>query len=388
MRIQYFTFNDIDSIMFAGEWNPVNKIKKNINIKGYVRKGKFVRSSNREQNVRETAVKIAAVSLGVLATVLGVSLASAALTKVRYNKNLVDFGKKMANNLDDIEDMKIPGSLKKISKPKVTDKKSMTFFIGGMGKFEDAQGEKLMKSVRSAYAKQGRPIDKNHELIPLFHNHQVRNKVKIAGKEMELGVVQEIGSVFEKAAISGYNKDSVIMAKEIYKWHKLNPDKPINIITGSAGGFQGRDIPHILQAAGVDTKKLMKVFSTATPDFGLVDEIVPTLKVMHSDDMYAHTIPKTLISMPSLHRGTVFLGKGDTPMYRRMVMKKAMFDAKNEVVVKNGKFVAGKQFQEPSDKDLKKVMPAIVHFGPAYWNGETPTSKKTLQYLNNFMFKN
>lgn len=387
MRNKYFTFNDVDSIMFTEDWNPlkdrgsanpVNMIRKKINIKGYVRKGKFVRSSNREQNVREKAVRVAAISLGVLATALGVGIASAAMIKVRYNKNLVDFGKKMANNLDDIPDMKIPKGVKNVVSPKVTDKKSMSFFIGGLGTVEDVTGEKFLKTVRSAYTNQSKSLPKNlrklpledrHELIPLFHSSQVR-------KSEVVDTAQDIYDVFKTGAIKGYNEDSVSMAKEIYKWHLKNPTKPINIITSSSGGFQGRDIPHILEAAGVDTQKLMKVFSTATPDYGLVDEIVPTFKVMHNDDLYAKIFPniKEKAGLPSLHRGkTIFLGKGDTPKYRELVKKKAIFDAKK----------TGKNPTIPTDWE----MPLAVHLTPAYFNGETNTSKKTLQYLNNFMFK-
>lgn len=376
----YLTKSKLGSITFASEISP-RKIRKNINVKGFLRKGKFVRAFNRKQDVREKVIKVAVASLAVLGTALGVGVASAALTKVRYNRNLVNFGKNIAKGGIGIEDMKIPEGLKKIPRPKpITDpnKKTMTFFVGGMSKFEDAEGEKFMKLVRSAYAKQGRPIDKNNELIPLFHQYQTK-------RGGNAGIAQEIIDVFEKATVRGYNKDSVIMANEIYKWHKLNPTKPINIVTASAGGFQGRDIPHILEAAGVDTKKLMKVFSTASPDYGLVDEVVPTLKVMHNDDLYSKTIPgiKDGLRLPSLHRGTRFVGKGNTPEYKDMVARKWMFDDGNQVVKENGTFVAGKRYNTPSDKE----MPLIVHFAPAYFNGETKTSKKTLQYLHNFMFK-
>ena len=382
----YFTKSRLRSITFASDIAP-RKIKKNINVRGYVRNGKFVRSFKREQDIREIAVKVAAVSLGVLGAVLGVGIASAAMTKVRYNKNLVDFGKKMANNLDDIPDMKIPKGVKNVVIPKETNKQSMSFFIGGLGTAEDVTGEKFLKTVRSAYTNQSKSIPKNmrktpledrHELVPLFHSSQVR-------KSEIVNTRQDIYDAFKTGAIKGYNEDSVSMAKEIYKWHTLNPDKPINIITSSSGGFQGRDIPHILQAAGVDTKKLMKVFNTATPDYGLVDEIVPTMKVMHNDDLYAKTFPnlREKAGLPSLFRGnTIFLGNGDTPRYRELVERKAIFDAKSEVTRQGDKFIVGKP-KIPTDWE----MPLAVHLTPAYFNGETPTSKKTLQYLNNFMFK-
>jgi len=352
-------------ITFSGN----QKVKKDIKVKGYVRKGKFVRSFNREQNVNQIALKVAGVSLAVLGGALGIGITGAAVTKFRYNKNLVDFGKKIANGTADIPSMKIPEGVKKIKPPYRidADKDDLTFFIGGMGRAEDALGEKLMKTVRASFKARGKDITKRHELVPLFHNYQVKRDVnlKVLGKDLSDTPVakmgQEIYDVFNKAAIKGYNEDSLIMANEIYKWHKLNPTKPINLITASGGGFQGKDVPHLLNAAGVDPK-LMKVFSTATPDYGIVDEIVPTLKVMHTDDMYARTIPKIKqLNLPSLHRGTTWVGPGDTPEYRAMLKKG------NKMV---------------SDYE----MPAAVHFAPAYFNGETLSSKKTLKLLENFMF--
>ena len=392
MEDKYFTSSRLNEITFANNNN--RKIRKNINVKGFFRKGKFVNPFSRKQDVREKVIKVAVASLAVLGGALGVGVATAALTKVRYNRNLVNFGKNIAKGGIGIEDMKIPSGIKKKSLPTLRrledNKKSMTFFIGGIDKPENGQGEKFMRLVKSAYANQKRPIDKNHELIPLFHNYQVKRDINIAGRQIErtevLGTVQDITDIFEKAAVKGYNKDSVIMANEIYKWHKLNPDKSINLVTASSGGFQGRDIPHILEAAGVDTKKLMKVFSTASPDYGIVDEIVPSLKVMHNDDMYSKTIPRLTkdgLKIPSLHRGTRFIGNANTPEYKDMIARKGMFEAGSQVSKENGSFVAGKRYVQPSDFD----MPFYAHIGPAYFNGETKTSKKTLQYLHNFMFK-
>jgi hypothetical protein len=394
MEDKYFTSSRLNQITFAN--SNSRKIRKNINVKGFFRKGKFVRAFNREQDVREKVVKVAVASLAVLGGALGVGVATAALTKVRYNRNLVNFGKNIAKGGIGIEDMKIPSGVKAKNLPKIRDlsqdkvpKKSMTFFIGGMDRAENGQGDKFMRLVKTGFSKQKRGVEENHELIPLFHNYQVKRDVLIAGKQVkgipEVEVAQEIADVFEKATVKGYNKDSVIMANEIYKWHKLNPSKPINLVTASAGGFQGREVPHILQAAGVDVKKLMKVFSTASPDYGLVDEIVPTMKVMHNDDLYSKTIPglKDGLRLPSLHRGTRFIGKGDTPEYRDMVARKGMADMGNVVTKGDEGFIAGKRYILPKSKH----MPVFVHLGPAYFNGETKTSKKTYQYLYNFMFK-
>lgn len=367
---KYFTFSDVSFITFAASQRSAKKVKKEIKVKGYVRKGKFVRSASRKQEVNDhTALKVAGASLAILAGVLGTGVAGAAITKIRYNKNLIDFGKKIASGTDDIPDMKIPEGLKKIKAPyHVQDKDSLTFFMGGLSRPEVAEGEKFMKTVRAAFTERGKKLQDRHELIPLFHNHQIKRDVdlKFLGKQLETNMITEQAQatldVFKKAAVKGYNEDSLIMAKEIYKWHKANEGLPINIITASAGGFQGRDVPHILKAAGVDPK-LMKVFSQATPDYGLVDEVVPTLKVMHDDDMYSKLIPTTkVLGLPSLHRGTTFVGKGDADDFRKLYTDR------------------GEPLPPPYE------MPAVVHFSPAYFNGKTKSSQKTLKLLENFMF--
>lgn len=374
MRSQYFTFNDIDSIMFAEDWNPVNKIRKNINVKGYVRKGKFVRSFNREQNVREKAVRVAAVSLGVLGAALGVGIASAAMTKVRYNRNLVNFGKKLANGTNKSVKMKVPKNAKLYKTPKIiTDpnKKSMTFFVGGREAAEKMDGEVLMEGIAKSLKKAG--VEKNHEFIPLYHRFQGSKQAEGA-----MGLVKGIQENLEASALRGYNPDSLAMADEIYRWHKLNKNKPIQMITHSAGGFQGRDIPHILVAAGIN-KKLIKVFSTGSPDFGLVDDIVTTKRVMNLDDIYAKTIPgfkKDKVGIPSLHRNTEFVEGSLSPKYKELIVKKAQMDAQK----------SGKSFNEAmSDFELKTA----AHLHPAYYRTKTgsPAAQKTLDILQDFLFK-
>ena len=187
-------------------------------------------------------------------------------------------------------------------------------------------------------------------------------------------MIQSIFDVFETSAIKGMNPDSVSMAKEIYKWHIKNPKMPINLITHSAGGFQGRDIPHILASVGVD-KKLMKVFSTGSPDFGIVDDIVTTKRVMNLDDVYAKTIPNFKTGgLPSLHRNTTFIEGALSPEFRKKTLEKAKADALKE----------GKPFSGLSEFEYKLA----AHFSPGYYAGISPTSKKTLETLSNFMFKN
>lgn len=369
MRSQYFTFNEIDSIIFAEDWNPVNKIKKNINVKGYVRKGKFVRSFKREQDVRETAIKVAVVSLGVLGSALGIGIASAAATKLRYNRNLVNFGKKLADGTNKSIKMRIPNGAKFYKSPAPTTKKSMTFFVGGREAVDKMDGEVLMEGV----AKSLKKAVVDHEFIPLYHRFQGSKQAEGA-----MGLVKGIQENLEASALRGYNPDSLAMADEIYKWHKLNPTKPIQMITHSAGGFQGRDIPHILDAAGVD-RKLMKIFSTGSPDFGLVDDIVTTKRVMNLDDVYAKTIPgfrKDNVGIPSLHRNTEFVEGSLSPKYKELIIKKGQMDAQ-----KSGKIL---------NKDISDLeMKMSAHLHPAYYRTKTgsPAAQKTLDILQDFLFK-
>jgi len=364
--------SNINSIIsFAENESRINKIRKNINVKGYVRKGKFVRSSRRKQDVRETVSKVAAVSLGVIGTALTLGIASAAATKLRYNRNLINFGKKLANGTNKSVKMRVPTNAKFYKPPAPTTKKSMTFFVGGREAADKLDGEVLMDGVAKSLKKAGVP--KNHEFIPLYHRFQ-GNKPG----EGAMGVVKGIQENLEASTLRGYNPDSLAMADEIYKWHKLNPDKPIHMITHSAGGFQGRDIPHILISAGVD-KKLIKVFSTGSPDFGLVDDIVATKRVINTDDIYAKTIPgfrKGKLGIPSLHRNTEFVEGSLSPKYKELIMKKAKMDAQK----------AGKPFNENmSELELKMA----AHLHPAYYRTKTgsPAAQKTLNILQDFLFK-
>ena len=334
-----------------------------------MRNGRFVRSFKREQDVRETAIKVAAVSLGVLGAALGVGIASAAVTKLRYNKNLVDFGKKLADGTNRSIKMKVPKDAKFYKIPAPTTKKSMTFFVGGREAPNKMDGEVLMEGVAKSLKKAG--VD--HEFIPLYHRFQGSKQAEGA-----IGFVKGIQESLEASALRGYNPDSLAMADEIYKWHKLNLDKPIQMITHSAGGFQGRDIPHILVSAGVD-KKLIKIFSTGSPDFGLVDDIVTTKRVINMDDIYAKTIPgfrKGEIGIPSLHRNTEFVESSLSPKYKELIIKKSRMDAQK----------AGKTFNEDmSEFELKMA----AHLHPAYYRTKTgsPAAQKTLNILQNFLFK-
>jgi hypothetical protein len=369
MKDKYFTSSKLNQITFANSNN--RKIKKNINVKGFFRKGKFVRAFDREQDVREKVVKVAVASLAVLGGVLGIGVATAALTKVRYNRNLVNFGNRLKIGANKSVKMKVPEGAKYYKAPTSTIKKSMTFFIGGREAADKMDGEVLMEGVAKSLKKIG--VEKNHEFIPLYHRFQGSKQA-----EGTMGIVKSIQENLEASALKGYNPDSLAMADEIYKWHKLNLDKPIQMITHSAGGFQGRDIPHILVSAGVD-KKLIKVFSTGSPDFGLVDDIVATKRVINLDDVYAKSIPgfkKGQQGIPSLHRNTEFVEGSLSPEYKELVMKKARMDAQK----------AGKPFNEKmSEMELKMA----AHLHPAYYRTKTksPAAQKTLDILQKFLFE-
>ena len=355
-------------ITFASDFD-LQKIRKKINIKGYVRKGKFVRASSREQDVRQKAFKVAAISLGVLGAALGVGIAGAALTKVRYNRNLVEFGKKIAKEKVTFK-MKIPTTAQYYKTPKSTNKKSLTFFVGGRDLSEKVDGEVLMGGVIKAF--KSKKTDQVHEFIPLYHSFQGSKPAE--GGAMTL--VRSIQENLEASVVRGYNPDSIAMANEIYKWHKLSPDKAINLITHSGGGFQGRDVPHILAAAGVN-KKVLKIFSTGSPDFGLVDDLVLTKRVMNTDDIYAKTIPgfrKGRVGITSLHRNTEFVPGALSDDYKNLVLKKSRIDAKK----------AGKEPKPMSEFELTMA----AHLHPAYYRTKTksPAAQKTLDILQKFMF--
>lgn len=358
-------------ITFAGRIATKKKVEKDIKVKGHVRKGKFVQAFQRKQNVNdktEVAKKVAIGSLTVLGGVLGIGLASAAVVKLRYNNNLVTFGKQIKANEFPID---MPHPKKNYITPyNIGDKKSTNFFIGPLSDKGKSGGAGLMKSTRIAL-KDTPKLKENYEMIPLFHNYQV------SGND-EFGFATSAIDATKKAVKDGYNMDSVLMAKEIHKWHLLNPTKPINLITHSAGGFQGRDIPHILQAAGVNTK-LIKVFSMGSPDYGLVDDIVPVVRAMNSDDLYTNKIKKLVSqsrnSVPSLNRNSTYVGNGYTPAFEKMRYDKALKEAD----------LTGDYTQVDLPKNQQK---AVAHSLEAYMNGETLASKKTIKLLKDFMFKN
>lgn len=341
-------------ITFAGQ---VQKTKKDVKVKGFVRKGKFVRAFDRNQEVNvkneksDLAKKVAIGSLVVLGGILGVSITGAAAVKVRYNSNLIKIGK-------DLQTGKIKTEMWKgvdtngISLPKAvyvpptkTDKNSLNFFMGGLGKAEDFNSVGLMNDVKKRVSTQAK---NNNEFIPLLHKYQVK-------PEGKGGMVDEIKDAFSKAVKEGKNQDSIDMAKEIYQWHILNPTKPINIMTHSAGSFTGKDTTHILVNAGVD-KKLIKLFSTGAPDFGLVDDIVATQRVMNIKDLYSADIP-------SLHKNTVWARDPFDPDFK-------FRDIQTKLHEKMGWNI---------DKKF------LSHANPGYYDKNSPVSKVVERGLSDFL---
>lgn len=341
-------------ITFTGQ---VQKTKKDVKVKSFIRNGKVVRAFDRNQEVNiknekgELAKKVAIGSLATLGTVLGVGLAGAAVVKLRYNKNLVHVGKDLQAGRIKTEMWKgvdstgVPLPKAVYVPPTKTNKESLTFFMGGLGKAEDFNSVGLMNDVKKRVSFSTK---ENNEFIPLLHRYQVK-------PEGKGGVIDEIKETFSKAVKDGKNQDSIDMAAEIYKWHRLNPTKPINIITHSAGSFTGKDATHILVNAGVD-KKLIRLFSTGAPDYGLVDDVVATRRVMNIKDTYN-------ASIPSLHRNTTWARDPFDPSFE-------FLDAQTKLHEKMG-WQLNKEF--------------LSHANPGYYDKKSPVSKVVERELNNFL---
>ena len=341
-------------ITFAGQ---VQKTKKDVKVKSFVRNGKVVRAFDRNQEVNvksekaELAKKVAIGSLTTLAGVLGVGLAGAAVVKLRYNRNLIKAGKDLqAGKIKtemwkgvDAKGVPLPKAI--YIPPSKTDKKSLNFFMGGLGKAEDLNSIGLMNDVKKRVSTQAK---NSNEFIPLLHRYQIK-------PEGKGGMIDEVKDAFSRSAKEGKNQDSIDMAAEIYKWHKLNPTKPINIMTHSAGSFTGKDTTHILVNAGVD-KKLIKLFSTGAPDFGLVDDIVATQRVMNIKDLYSTDIP-------SLHKNTVWARDPFDPDFK-------FGDTQTKLHEKMGWNI---------DKKF------LSHANPGYYDKNSPVSKIVERGLSDFL---
>ena len=113
-----------------------------------------------------------------------------------------------------------------------------------------------------------------------------------------------------------------------------------------------------------------------SPDFGLVDDIVPSSRIMNSDDLYTNKLKiladKSMGSLPSLNRNTTYVGNGYTPAFEKIRYNKALKEA--DLTGYYG------------DVDLPKNQQRLVaHSLEAYMNGETLASKKNLDLLKNFL---
>ena len=126
------------SITFAGNVETKRKIEKDVKVKGYIRKGKFVQSFQRkqltnteEQNRKEVAKRVAIGTATTGAALLGVSLLAYSSIKLKYNINLINAGKNLKSGKNtikmrtDIRDYKAPVKLE-------DNKESLTFIFPGL----------------------------------------------------------------------------------------------------------------------------------------------------------------------------------------------------------------------------------------------------------------
>jgi len=274
-------------ITFAGQ---VQKTKKDVKVKSFVRKGKVVRAFDRNQKVNikneksELAKKVAVGSLATLGGLLGVGLAGAAVVKLKYNSNLIKLGKQMAAGKNTV---RMRTDLRNYSPPKsLGDKKdSMTFVFPGLSKQEELfeAGAKMTGPIQFGLKNTNRDLLKKTEIIPTGYTEMVAAR-NAAGK---MDIKEDILNFARKGAVKGESEDAKGIAQEIFEWYKLNPDKDIHFITQSAGGMIARDTSHILVNAGVPAQKI-KMLGVGSPNYGLVDDIVETKYVMHSDDPFSN----------------------------------------------------------------------------------------------------
>ena len=280
-------------ITFAGQ---VQKTKKDVKVKSFVRNGKVVRAFDRNQQVNvknengELAKKVAIGSLATLGGVLGVGLAGAAVVKLKYNGNLIKLGKQIKEGKNtvrmrtDIRDYKAP--------TKIGDnKESLNFVFPGLPANPQAALQESAGTggvIKKGLSEINKKEFKKMEFINTGYTEMISDV-----KENGIGtVVSDISNFAKKAAIKGESKDAIGIAQEIFDWHKLNPTKNINFFTHSAGGMIARDTSHILVNAGVPAKQI-KMLSTGSPNYGLVDDIVNTKYIMHTDDIFGQISTKT-----------------------------------------------------------------------------------------------
>lgn len=276
-------------ITFAGQ---VQKTKKDVKVKSFVRNGKVVRAFDRNQEVNvknnELAKKVAIGSLTTLAGVLGVGLAGAAVVKLKYNSNLIKLGKQLKDGKNtikmrnDIRDYKPP-------RPLEADKETLTFVFPGLPRDAKAALQESATSAGSIKRGLGEVNKAGLKKMEFINT----GYTELISEAAEKGFIKgDVLPLVKKAAVRGESKDAIGIAQEIFDWHKLNPTKNINFITHSAGGMIARDTSHILVNAGVPAKQI-KMLSTGSPNYGLVDDIVETKYIMHTDDIFGQVSTKT-----------------------------------------------------------------------------------------------
>lgn len=340
-------------ITFAGQ---VQKTKKDVKVKGFVRKGKFVRAFDRNQEVNvknekaELAKKVAITGAGLL----GVGLTTYALMKLKYNNNFVSLGQKIKDGKNtvrmrtDIRGYKAP--------TKIGDnKESLNFIFPGLPPNAEAalkESKNTGTAIKTGLQEANPKAFKKMEFINTGYTEMI-------SEASEKGFIKgDVANFAKKAAIKGESKDATAIAQEIFDWYKLNPDKNINFITHSAGGMVARDTSHILVNAGVPASKI-KMLAIGSPNYGLVDDIVDTKYVMHTDDIFGQVSVKT---------------------------------SNNQWIRSPAENLD--KIQRPQDKefmDKSKLNYALgLHNVTMYWNSPNVngTARSTQKIANEFLFKN
>jgi len=280
-------------ITFAGQ---VQKTKKDVKVKSFVRNGKVVRAFDRNQEVNvkndkgELAKKAAIGSLATLGGLLGVGLAGAAVVKLKYNGNLIKLGKQLKDGKNTI---KMRNDIRDYKAPTVIgdNKESLNFIFPGLPR--DTQAALQESATTGGILKRGLKEANKKEFSKMEFINTGYTEMISEVKENGVGtMVADISNFAKKAAIKGESKDAIAIAQEIFDWHKLNPTKSINLFTHSAGGMIARDTSHILVNAGIPAKQI-KMLATGSPNYGLVDDIVDTKYLMHVDDAFGQISTKT-----------------------------------------------------------------------------------------------
>lgn len=349
-------------ITFAGNIEAKDKVKKDVKVKGFVRNGKFIPSFQRkqltnkeEQNRKEVAKKVAIGTATAGAALLGVSLLTYGSIKLKYNMNLANAGKSLKSGRNtvrmrtDIRDYKAPVKLG-------DNKESLTFIFPGLppNAQDQLEGSALMGGVvRKALSGANKKEFAKMEFINTGYTEMISKPVP---GDIAKTVVSEISEFAKRATVKGESKDAIAIAQEIFDWHKLNPDKNINFITQSAGGMIARDASHILVNAGVPANKI-KMLGIASPNYGIVDDIVETQYIMHPDDIFAN----------------ISLDKGNTRWIRSPKNQMKEFAGEDEI----------KRIEESAVNEM-----FAIHSAGAYWGkpGINKTAKSTVETAANLFF--